>query len=84
MHDLNEFKKKRKDLKIRLKAAQREVDEIKAELDNLRHEEQHRAVDNLEYWLDEEEAHHVSVIQGIRQMLHAEDDKKQKTENKAD
>ncbi len=84
MHDLNEFKKKRKDLKIRLKAAQREVDEIKEELDNLRHEEQHRAVDNLEYWLDEEETHHVSVIQGIRQMLNTEASNKQKTESKTD
>ena len=80
MYDLEEFKRKRKDLKIRLKAAQREVEEIKEELELLRQQEQHRAVDNLEYWL-EEDAHHATVLEGIRQILHP-DDKKNKKEEK--
>lgn len=81
MYDLEEFKRKRKDLKIRLKAAQREVEEIKEELELLRQHEQHRAVDNLEYWLEEEDAHHATVFEGIRQILHP-DDKKNKKEEK--
>ncbi len=69
MHDLKDFKSKRKDLKIRLKAAQQDVVEIKAELNQLRHEEQHKAADNLEYWMEEEESRHVSFFGKLRQML---------------
>ncbi|CAM3515426.1 hypothetical protein [Parendozoicomonas haliclonae] len=68
-HNLKNFKKQRKALKIRLKAAQREVHELKAELEKLRMEEQHKVADNLEYWLEEEEAHHVSIFSKIRRLL---------------
>lgn len=55
MHQLKEFKQQRKALKIRLKAAKREVKTLEQELKELRLQEQHKAADNLEYWIDKGE-----------------------------
>ena len=69
MHELKSFKKERKALKIRLKAAKAEVKDLQIQLDKLRCNEQHKAVDNLEYWLDKENRKRYSLLSKIKMIL---------------
>ncbi|WP_281647221.1 hypothetical protein [Parendozoicomonas sp. Alg238-R29] len=72
MHQLKAFKKQRKDIKIRLKAAKREVKALEQELKTLRFQEQHKAADNLEYWLDKGQNGRVSLLARLGNLLKAQ------------